>query len=219
MEDKKSKAKKISNFKEFVKEFGDIDGEKNLEEIPCIIITGPPGCGKGTQANIISKGAGWKHISTGDILRGSSNPKIKKMMKSGELLPDDLVGKELINYLKAYSNNRDPKGFIFDGYPRNLLQKDIFEEICRVNKLNLVYVFFLNGPEDLLKKRIVERGKSSGREDDKSEKTFNKRMEEYNKQTLPMIESMRNGTNFLEISANKGLEQISDLIFKKLNEI
>ena len=219
MNKEKNNPKKINNFKEFVREYGDIDGKENLEEIPCIIITGPPGCGKGTQSNIISKGMRWKHISTGDILRSSDNKEIKKMMKTGGLLPDDLVGKELISYLKEYSKDHDPKGFIFDGYPRNLSQKDIFEEICRVNKLKLAYVFFLNAPEEILKKRIMERGKSSGRADDKSEKVFNKRMEEYNEQTLPMIESMRNGSEFLEISANRGLDQISDLIFKKLNEI
>jgi adenylate kinase len=219
MEKSNNNPKKINNFKEFVKEFGDIDGKENIEEIPCIILTGPPGCGKGTQAKIISKGMRWKHVSTGDILRASDDSEIKKMMKTGGLLPDDLVGKELISYLKDYSKHHDPKGFIFDGYPRNLAQRDIFDEICRVNKLKLVYVFFLNGPESLLKKRIINRGKSSGRSDDKSEKAFNKRMEEYNEQTLPMIESMRNGSNFLEISANRDLEEISSLIFKKLNEI
>lgn len=216
---KKNRPKKITNFKEFVKEFGDIDGKENLEEIPCIIITGPPGCGKGTQSKIISKGMGWKHVSTGDILRTSDNKEIKNMMKTGGLLPDDLVGKELISYLKNYSKHHDPRGFIFDGYPRNLAQKDIFYEICRVNKLNLSYVFFLNAPEELLKKRIKDRGKSSGRSDDKNEKAFNKRMVEYNEQTLPMIESMKNGSDFLEISANKGLEEISKEIFNKLNEI
>ena len=219
MESKKNNPKKINNFKEFVKEYGDIDGKENIEEIPCIILAGPPGCGKGTQAKIISKGMRWKHVSTGDILRDSDDKEIKKMMKSGELLPDDLVGKELIAYLKDYSKHHDPKGFIFDGYPRNLAQKDIFNEICSVNKLKLVYVFFLNAPESLLKKRITERGKSSGRSDDKSEKAFEKRMEEYKEQTLPMIESMRNGTDFLEISANKDMDEISSLIFKKLSEI
>jgi adenylate kinase len=217
--EKKNKVKTIANFKEFVKEFGDIDGKENLEEIPCIILAGPPGCGKGTQAKIISKGMRWKHISTGDILRDSGDKDIKKMMKSGELLPDDLVGKELISYLKEYSKHHDPKGFIFDGYPRNLAQRDIFEEICRVNNLKLVYVFFLNAPESLLRKRIEDRGKTSGRSDDRSEKAFNKRMEEYNEQTLPMIESMRNGSNFIEISSNRSLEEISSLIFKKLDEI
>ena len=61
--------KKINNFKEFVKEFGDIDGKENMEEIPCIILAGPPGCGKGTQAKLVSKGMRWKHVSTGDILK------------------------------------------------------------------------------------------------------------------------------------------------------
>jgi len=215
----KNNPKKINDFKEFVKEFGDIDGKKNLESIPCIILAGPPGCGKGTQAKIISKGMRWKHISTGDILRASGDKDIKKIMKTGELLPDDLVGKELISYLKEYSKDHDPKGFIFDGYPRNLSQKDIFEEICRVNRLKLVYVFFLNAPESLLRKRISDRGKTSGRSDDKSSKVFNKRMKEYNDQTLPMIESMRNGSNFIEISSNRSLEEISSLIFNKLNEI
>jgi adenylate kinase len=219
MEKKKNSTRKIDSFKDFVKEYGDIDGKENLEEVPCIIITGPPGCGKGTQSNIIAKGMRWKHVSTGDILRASDNKDIKKMMKTGELLPDDLVGKELISYLKEYSKTHDPKGFIFDGYPRNLAQKDIFNEICAVNKLKLVYVFFLNAPEEILKKRIMERGKSSGRSDDKNEKAFNKRMNEYNEQTLPMIESMRNGSDFLEISANRRLDEVSDLIFKKLNEI
>ena len=175
--------KKINNFKEFVKEFGDIDGKENMEEIPCIILAGPPGCGKGTQAKLVSKGMRWKHVSTGDILRTSDDKEVKKMMKTGELLPDELVGKELISYLKDYSKHHDPKGFIFDGYPRNLSQRDIFDEICKVNKLNLVYVFFLNAPESLLKKRITDRGKKSGRSDDKSEKAFEKRMEEYKEQT------------------------------------
>lgn len=216
---KKNIPKKVTNFKEFSKEFGELKKNEDIEEIPCIVITGPPGCGKGTQSKIIAKGKRWKHVSTGDILRLSSNKEVKDLMKSGELLPDELVDKELISYLREYSKDHDPRGFIFDGYPRNITQRDIFNEICRVNKLKLVYVFFINGSEELLKKRIINRGKTSGRSDDKSEKAFNKRMEEYNDQTLPMIESMRNGDNFLEISASRNLEEISKIIFNKLDEI
>jgi adenylate kinase len=216
---KNSTVKKVKDYKEFVEIYGKPEGSEDIKEIPCIIITGPPGCGKGTQSKIISKGTRWKHISTGDILRDSEDKEIKKMMKTGELLPDELVAKALVNYLRKYFKTHDPKGFIFDGYPRNLQQKDIFEEICRVNKIKLEYVFFINGPEELLKKRILQRGKTSGRSDDKSEKAFQKRMEEYNEQTLPMIESLRRGSNFLEISANRDLDEISSLIFKKLDEI
>jgi adenylate kinase len=214
-----NKSKKIKDFKEFLKEYGDIDGNNDSEKIPCVILVGPPGCGKGTQAKIISKGMKWKHISTGDILRNSDNKEIKKMMKTGNLLPDELVGKELINYLKKLSKHTEPKGYIFDGYPRNLQQKTIFEEICVINNISLEYVFFLNVPEKILKERIKERGKSSGRSDDKNEKAFQIRINEYNEQTLPMIESMRNGSNFLEISGEKKLDDVSKIIFNKLNEI
>jgi adenylate kinase len=211
--------KKIRNFKDFVKQYGDIDGNEDSEKVPCIILAGPPGCGKGTQARIIAKGMRWKHISTGDILRDSDDKEIKKLMKTGNLLPDDLVGKELLDYLKKLTKHSDPKGYIFDGYPRNLQQKTIFDEICRINNISLEFVFFLNIPEKILKERIKERGKSSGRSDDKNEKAFQIRMEEYNEQTLPMIESMRNGGNFLEISGEKKLDEVTKLIFNKLNEI
>lgn len=211
--------KKIRNFKDFVKQYGDIDGKEDSKNVPCIILAGPPGCGKGTQARIIAQGMRWKHISTGDILRDSDDKEIKKLMKNGNLLPDNLVGKELLDYLKKLTKNTTPKGYIFDGYPRNLQQKSIFNEICRINNISLEYVFFLNVPEKILRERIKKRGKSSGRSDDKNEETFQIRMDEYNEQTLPMIESLRNGTNFLEISGEKELDEVTKLIFKKLNEI
>jgi adenylate kinase len=214
-----NRPKKLSNFKEFVREYGDIDGKDDSKKTPCIILAGPPGCGKGTQAKIIAKGMRWKHISTGDILRDSDDKEIKKLMKTGNLLPDELVGKELIDYLKKLTKHSDPKGYIFDGYPRNLEQKTIFNEICRINNLSLEFVFFLNVSEKILKARIKERGKSSGRSDDKNEKAFQIRMEEYREKTLPMIESMRNGSSFLEISGEKELDEVTKLIFNKLNEI
>lgn len=214
-----NRPKKLSNFKEFVKEYGDIDGKEDSKKTPCIILVGPPGCGKGTQARIIAKGMRWKHISTGDILRDSDNKEIKKLMKTGNLLPDEIVGKELIDYLKKLTKHSDPKGYIFDGYPRNLQQKAIFDEICRINNISLEYVFFLNVAEKILRERIKERSKSSGRSDDKNEEAFQIRMDEYNEQTLPMIESMRNGGGFLEISGENKLDDITKLIFNKINEI
>ena len=159
-----NRPKKLSNFKEFVKEYGDIDGKEDSKKTPCIILAGPPGCGKGTQARIIAKGTRWKHISTGDILRDSDNKEIKKLMKTGNLLPDEIVGKELIDYLKKLTKHNDPKGYIFDGYPRNLQQKAIFEEICRINNISLEYVFFLNVAEKILRERIKERETDRQRE-------------------------------------------------------
>jgi adenylate kinase len=196
---------KIKNFKEF----GSLS-------TPCVIFVGPPGCGKGTQAEIVCKKTGMKHVSTGDILRQSEDEEVKEMMKTGKLLPDDLVSKELEKFIQK---NKKSAGFVFDGYPRNLKQKTLLDKIMSKNNLETVNIFFLNVPEEVLKERIKERGKTSGRADDNDPKVFNVRMEEYNDQTLPMVRSMKKLGNFLEISGEKDLDEVTEIIFDNLGEI
>jgi adenylate kinase len=87
------------------------------------------------------------------------------------------------------------------------------------NNLETVNIFFLNVPEEVLKERIKERGKTSGRADDNDPKVFNVRMEEYNDQTLPMVRSMKKLGNFLEISGEKDLDEVTEIIFDNLGEI
>jgi adenylate kinase len=196
---------KIKNFKEF--------GSKST---PCVIFVGPPGCGKGTQAEILCEKTGMKHVSTGDILRQSDDEEVKDLMKTGKLLPDDLVSKELEKFIKK---NKKSEGFIFDGYPRNLKQKSLLDKIMSDNNLDTINTFFLNVDEDILKERIKERGKTSGRSDDKDPEVFNVRMKEYKDQTLPMIKAMKKLGNFLEISGEKELEEVTEIIFDNLGEI
>jgi len=196
---------KIKNFKEF--------GSKST---PCVIFVGPPGCGKGTQAEILCEKTGMKHVSTGDILRQSDDKEVKDLMKTGKLLPDDLVSKELEKFIKK---NKKSEGFIFDGYPRNLKQKSLLDKIMSDNNLDTINTFFLNVDEDILKERIKERGKTSGRSDDKDPEVFNVRMKEYKDQTLPMIKAMKKLGNFLEISGEKELEEVTEIIFDNLGEI
>lgn len=194
-----------------LKTYNDFKNQFSEEEKPCVLFVGPPGCGKGTQAEILKNKTKWTHISTGDILRKSDNEEIKELMKTGKLLPDDLVAKELDGFLKK---NKKSKGFIFDGYPRNLEQKNLFDEICKSNGIKILNVFFLNVPEKKLQERIKERGKTSGRSDDKDPEVFKIRMKEYNDQTFPMINSMKNDENFIEISDKLKLEDVSDRIEK-----
>jgi len=200
------KNSRIKSFKEFEED----------KKIPCVIFVGPPGCGKGTQAEILKKETKWTHISTGEILRKSEDKEVKKLMKTGKLLPDELVAKELENYIKE---NDKAKGFIFDGYPRKLTQKDLFYEIIKSNNIEIKGIFYLNVPEEILKERIKERGKTSGRTDDKDESVFDVRMKEYNDQTFPMIQSMMSDENFVEISGEKKLKEVNKIISKKLDEI
>jgi len=182
----------------------------------CVLLVGPPGSGKGTQASILESKSGYKHISTGEILRSSKSSKIKKMMKTGELLPDSLVSRELKKYLRK---NMDVPGFIFDGYPRNPKQKFYFDDILKECNLKLDHIFFLNVPEKVMKERIKERSRTSGRSDDNNPEALNRRLKEYKTQTLPMIESMRKNPNFIEIKGEGSVSDITNIIFENIPEI
>jgi adenylate kinase len=209
----KNSPKHVENFQKFKSIYGDL---KKTNPTPVVLFVGPPGCGKGTQSKILSDKTGYVHVSTGDILRKSEDPEIKDMMGTGKLLPDDLVGGELDRFLKKMRNS---PGFIFDGYPRNLSQKTILEKILDSNNLGIVNIFYLKVPERILKGRIKERSKTSGRKDDEDPEVFLIRMKEYNDQTLPMIKSMRKKKSFLEIDGNKDLEEIESEILNNLDEI
>ena len=209
----KNRSKHVEDFEKFKTI---LEGLSNVITKPVILFVGPPGCGKGTQSKILSQETGFLHVSTGEILRNSENPEIKDMMKTGHLLPDKIVANELEEFIKL---NVDSKGFIFDGYPRNLDQDEFFEKICSQNGLEIANIFYLNVPEEELKKRIEERSKTSGRADDSDPKAFEKRMEEYREKTLPMIKKLKKSKSFYEIDGKQELEEITDDILDNLNEI
>jgi adenylate kinase len=193
------------------------DSFKNVyvkQNKPAILFVGPPGSGKGTQSQIIAKELDYLHVSTGDILRKSKDSKIKEMMKTGKLLPDDLLAQVVQDYIEE---NGDAKGFIFDGYPRNLSQKDHFQEILKNTNLSVKNIIFLDVPEKVLRDRIKERAKSSGRSDDADPKVFHTRIEEYKEQTHPMIESMETDEGFFKMNGKEKLETITKNILKKIN--
>jgi adenylate kinase len=205
----KNNPKHIKSLEEFKSTYGDID-------IPVVVFVGPPGCGKGTQSSILSDKTDYIHVSTGDILRKSNDTEVKDMMETGKLLPDDLVIRVLEKFIKDHKNS---KGFIFDGYPRNLNQKKLFEKILSKNNLKVSNIFFLDVPEKILKDRIKERAKTSGRKDDTDPEVFKVRMEEYKDQTLPMIKSMNKMDSFVKIDGEIGADEITDRILAKIDEI
>lgn len=208
----KNNPKYIENFNEFKKVY---EGS-GKESKPVIVFVGPPGCGKGTQSKIICDKLGYVHVSTGDILRKSEDPEIKEMMTTGKLLPDEIVGSELKRFLKS---NKSAEGFVFDGYPRNIKQKNILDKILDQNDLEITSIFYLNVPEKILKERIKERGKTSGRKDDEDPEVFKIRMKEFADQTFPMIKSMKKSKHFYEIDGEMDLDEITDEILIKMNEI
>lgn len=155
-----------------------------------VVIFGAPGSGKGTQSENIINRYGLHHISTGEVLRkeidsGSELGKIAdSFISKGNLIPDELMLKVLETYLDRHSSQLE-KGIIFDGFPRTVPQAVALEKLMGARNTSVHAVIGLDVPEDELIKRMIERGRLSGRADDTPE-TIKNRLDVYHKSTAPL---------------------------------
>lgn len=154
-----------------------------------IVIFGAPGSGKGTQSEILVAKYGFKHISTGDVLRaeikkGSDLGKTAKgYIDNGQLIPDGLM----IDILAATYDALLPcDGVIFDGFPRTVPQAEALKTMLAARHTAVGAMLELEVPEEILTERLINRGKVSGRADD-NEETIKKRLKVYETQTAPLI--------------------------------
>ncbi len=159
-----------------------------------VILLGPPGAGKGTQAELLVKNHGLVQLSTGDMLReakasGSElGQRVADVMERGELVTDDIV----IGLIKEKLSNTDAKGFIFDGFPRTLAQADALGQLLEEFDIKLDAAIELKVDDKILVQRILhraEQAKAAGqpvRADD-NEETLVQRLEAYHAQTAPLI--------------------------------
>ena len=154
-----------------------------------IVLFGPPGAGKGTQSQLLIDKYALMHLSTGDILRseiakGSElGLQAKSIMDKGDLVPDQVVIGMIKSILKA---NPTAKGFIFDGFPRTTAQAQSLDEMLIDLHTSISGMLSLEVDDDELTKRLLERGKSSGRADDANENIIRNRINEYNTKTAPL---------------------------------
>ncbi|HLP06119.1 MAG TPA: adenylate kinase [Paludibacter sp.] len=154
-----------------------------------VIICGAPGCGKGTQSQLIEKKYNLKHLSTGDILRKEISEKTELGMiadsyiSKGNLVPDEMI----IDILVKTIQNMDEKsnGVILDGFPRTVNQAVALEEMLEKQNLKNTVLIDIHVEQDELVTRLVKRGETSGRKDDNLE-TIKKRLEIYENQTAPV---------------------------------
>lgn len=155
-----------------------------------IVIFGAPGSGKGTQSALLVEKYGFKHISTGDVLRaeiknGSELGKTAQTyIDKGQLIPDSLM----IDILAATYDSLLPcEGVIFDGFPRTIPQAEALKQMLAERGTEVAGMLELDVPSEMLLERLINRGKTSGRADD-NEETIRKRLAVYEQQTAPLIE-------------------------------
>ena len=156
-----------------------------------LILFGPPGSGKGTQAeNIIAK-YGILHISTGDMFRYelSNNTELGQLAKSymdkGELVPDSVT---IAMLEKRVNDNPDAKGIIFDGFPRTVAQAEALDALLASKGTEITTLLSLEVPTEELVTRLLNRGQSSGRADDKDESIIRNRISVYHGDTKPVFD-------------------------------
>ncbi len=156
-----------------------------------IVIFGAPGAGKGTQSDKLIEKYGFGHISTGDVLRSeiANGTELGKTAKGfidqGQLVPDDLIVSMLAQVYDSFG--KDHKGVIFDGFPRTIPQAEALKTMLKERGHSIAAMIELFVPEDELVKRLLLRGKMSGRSDD-NEVTIQNRLGVYHSQTAPLID-------------------------------
>lgn len=153
-----------------------------------LVIFGAPGSGKGTQSDLLVAKYGFRHISTGDVLRAEIKQgtelgrTAQQFIDKGQLIPDELM----IEILASVYDSLCPcEGVIFDGFPRTIPQAEALKNMLAQRGTQVSAVLQLEVPEEMLTERLLNRGKTSGRADDNAE-TIRNRLEVYHSQTAPL---------------------------------
>lgn len=206
-----------------------------------LVFLGPPGAGKGTQAEFLKEEYGFQHISTGEVLRqeikkeSKLGSQVKQYVNKGELVPDNIITKIVVKKLKHNENN----SLVLDGFPRNLNQAEILEE----NAVNFDKVVYFNAAEEILIERLSNRlycpdckkfynlksnppkndkicdkcgSKLVQREDDRP-RAIKKRLEVYNKNTHPLVKHYEKLGKLIRIDASQTIDDVKLQVKERLD--
>lgn len=188
-----------------------------------IVLFGPPGSGKGTQAQNLIEKFNLKQISTGDLFRYNmkNDTDLGKLAKSyidkGELVPDQVTTDMLVDEVKKPT---DAAGFIFDGYPRTANQTAELERIVKeVLNSEISVCLSLVVDDEILVERLLKRGETSGRTDDSNEEIIRNRIKEYYTKTAEVAELYKQQGKYVEINGVGEIDEIAQKLFAEVEKI
>lgn len=188
-----------------------------------IVLFGPPGTGKGTQAQNLIEKFNLKQISTGDLFRFNmkNDTELGKLAKyyidKGELVPDQVTINMLVDELKKPT---EANGFIFDGFPRTSYQTEVLDQIVKEQLHSEISVCLsLIVEDEILVQRLVKRGETSGRVDDSEEAIIRHRIEEYYAKTAEVAELYKQQGKYVEINGVGEISEISEKLFAEVEKI
>jgi len=216
----------------FIVGFGlDYDGlGRNLPEIyqlkkqhmTNIILFGPPGAGKGTQAEVLKESYNLVHISTGDVFRYNIKNETdlgmlaKSYMDKGQLVPDEVT----IKMLKAeVEKHEGANGFIFDGFPRTEAQAEALDKLLRQKNTQVDGMVALEVDDEVLVKRLLERGKTSGRADDSDESIIRNRIKVYYQETAILKNYYQKQNKYFGVDGVGSISEITDRLSKVIDKL
>ena len=180
-----------------------------------LLIMGPPGAGKGTQAKILAKKFNLVHLSTGDILRSEIDKasevglKAQTYMNAGNLVPDEVLLEMMQSTLTELQNS----GVILDGFPRTIPQATGLSKIFQSLNQEIDSIINIEVDKDVLIKRLVERAKNSGRADDTEEIIIN-RQNVYLELTAPLIKFYQ--SKIIHVDGDGSIDQVTERILKSI---
>jgi adenylate kinase len=187
-----------------------------------IVLFGPPGAGKGTQSERLIEKYGLVHLSTGDIFRANIKGETelgllaKSYMDKGQLVPDEVT----INMLRSeVIKHQDPKGFIFDGFPRTNNQAVALDSFLTASGTSISVMLALEVEENELKERLKKRAEVSGRADDADPEVIANRIKVYNAETSPVKDFYLNQGKFISIDGIGSIDEITNRLFSAIDQL
>lgn len=176
-----------------------------------IVLFGAPGCGKGTQAQRLKERYGIDHVSTGEVIRDEIRRRtelgcrMESYIAQGRLAPDEIVIGMIANYVAGHL---DAKGCIYDGFPRTTAQAEAFDELLAEHGLKIDTMIDIRVPEEELVRRILLRGKDSGRADDASEEVIRSRLDIYREQTAIVSDYYAAQGKYASVNGTGTMEEV-----------